>query len=329
MKVQIPHNIYAASPAPWSPKGHVQPHHGTIPRRRNPKRIVFYDVDTDTPKEKEPPAMVATPVKCAAPAEADMPVATDPLNPAPKGPIQPHRSHLPRRRNPKPIVFHDVETDSPAEKKCTVEPLEVEAPVTTDPDPLAPAFIADDPSIQEVLSILVLAFKGETSPSASLPGHSDKSYTHVLSITYGAGEGTSEEIYKDRIHHLRLTLPAAAVAEGAPRAGLGLTVAQIRASRDFIAQALPNPLAQPADRSDVRILITAPHKRPTDAMCVLACYLAFTSGKAVEDILLHFDGDEEFLSVWKGEVSGEEVEKVEKIARSWSWLSSIVQMQRT
>ncbi|THG99248.1 hypothetical protein EW026_g3075 [Hermanssonia centrifuga] len=303
MKVQIPNNAYATSPAPWSPKGHVQPHHGTIPRRRNPKRIVFYDVDTDTPKEKEPTARVATPVESAAPAEADKPVATDPLNPASKGPIQPHRSHLPRRRNPKPIVFHDVETDSPAEKKCTVESLE--APVTADPDPLAPAFIADDPSIQEVLSMLVLAFKGETSPSASLPGHSDKSYTHVVSITYGA------------------------VAEGVSRAGLGLTVAQIRASRDFIAQALPNPLAQPADRSDVRILITAPHKRPTDAMCVLACYLAFTSGKAVEDILLHFDGDEEFLSVWKGEVSGEEVEKVEKIARSWSWLSSIVQMQRT
>ena len=48
--------------------------------------------------------------------------------------------------------------------------------------------------------------------------------------------------------------------------------------------------------------------------------MGFAAGRGVEEVLGCVDEEEAVLSVWKGEVSGEEVERVEEIARSWSWL---------
>ena len=62
-------------------------------------------------------------------------------------------------------------------------------------------------------------------------------------------------------------------------------------------------------------MIATPFGRPTDAMCVAGCYLAFISKKTVEDVLRYIDEEEDFLSVWKGEVSENEVERTEQVAR--------------
>jgi len=58
-------------------------------------------------------------------------------------------------------------------------------------------------------------------------------------------------------------------------------------------------------------------------MCAAGCYLAFTSGRGVQEILRIVDDEEDMLSIWKAEVSEDEVESVEKIAKNWSWISQV------
>ena len=64
--------------------------------------------------------------------------------------------------------------------------------------------------------------------------------------------------------------------------------------------------------------------RMTNIVCVAACYYSFVSGKSMEDVLRIIDDKEDFSSTWKGEVTEDESDKVEQIARAWSWLSSII-----
>ena len=50
--------------------------------------------------------------------------------------------------------------------------------------------------------------------------------------------------------------------------------------------------------------------------------MGFAARRGVEEVLRCVDEEEAVLSVWKGEVSGEEVERIEEIARGWSWLTA-------
>ena len=97
---------------------------------------------------------------------------------------------------------------------------------------------------------------------------------------------------------------------------------QLGAARDFIGECLPKELAALPEQESVRVLVTTPPGQPTDAMCVVGCYLGFAAGLGVEEILRCVDEEECILSVWKGEVSGEEVERIEEVARGWSWLTA-------
>ncbi|KAH9833978.1 uncharacterized protein C8Q71DRAFT_154935 [Rhodofomes roseus] len=238
---------------------------------------------------------------------------------SPKGHIQPHRSHLPRRRKAqiKRIVFYDDEPEQ-----------------TQPPAPAPGAFVpppkpADEPCLQEAVPGLFVAFKTESTHPH------DASYTHIIDVCYplpGYDAGATEQAYQPegRVHRLRLVLPEAS-KEPPVRAGLALTEAQLRAARDFLAQALPYGSAAQqsvatrpaADKQATRVLISTPPRRPTDAMSIVGCYLAFASRKSVDTALRCIDDEPEFLSVWKGEVSEDEVARVERVARMWSWLSGI------
>ncbi|RPD57842.1 hypothetical protein L226DRAFT_540189 [Lentinus tigrinus ALCF2SS1-7] len=246
---------------------------------------------------------------------------------SPKGHIQPHRTNLPRRRNPKPCFanFKDVKVEfpkPPTPKAQTpippaVAPVAFVAPVPADiPTPLQPPK-ADETHLQPIIPALWVAF------GQALNRSYEEGFTHIVDICYAdVAKGTSERVWEDRVQRLKLTLPEAARKwEG--RAALALTDAQLRTARDFIAECLPQSIAALPDQTDVRVLVATPPGRPTDAMCVLGCYLAFVAGRDVETVLQCIDEEDCILSAWKGEVSGEEMERIEKIARGWSWLSAV------
>ena len=234
----------------------------------------------------------------------------------PKGHIQPHRSHLPRRRKGqvKRIVLYDNFDDDEPEQA---------APAVPTPGAFAPVPApADAPHLQEVVPGLFVAFK-----TGSVTRH-DTVYTHIIDVCHplpGYDAGATEKAYEGHIQRLRLVLPEPSSPESG-RAGLALTEAQLRASRDFLAETLPysGPSSLPArpapEKQAVRVLISTPQRRPTDAMSIVGCYLAFASKKSVDTALRCIDDEPEFLSIWKGEVSEDEVARAERVARKWSYL---------
>jgi len=256
-------------------------------------------------------------------------ITTSPPIPGTCGPrsprvhVHPHRNNLPRRRpgQRKRIVFHeDLSPAAAAEAKPHV-PSTAADPIPE--NPLPPA----DKCLQELVPGLSVAFA--LGDDAEARRALEDGYSHVVEICYSpAGPrecagGSAEEIREEKAQRLRLVLPSSVRASDPGRAALALSDMQLRASRDFLAQALPYTLAERPDAGGVRILITTPIGRPTDAMSVMGCYLSFVSRKSVERVLRFIDEEEDFLSVWKGEVSGDEAERAETIARSWSWLSAI------
>ncbi|KAI0732545.1 hypothetical protein C8Q72DRAFT_817451 [Fomitopsis betulina] len=232
---------------------------------------------------------------------------------SPKGHTQPHRNHLPRRRkaNIKRIVLDDDEPEHAAPA----------APGT--PGALVPApGPADASCLQEVIPGLFIAFK-TTSDAVK-----ETAYTHIIDVCHpppGYDAGATEKAFEGRIHRLRLVLPEPSPPKSG-RAGLALTETQLRAARDFLAETLPYSTLQPPavlKKQAVRVLISTPQRRPTDAMSIVGCYLAFVSKKSVDTALRCIDDEPEFLSIWKGEVSEDELARAERVARMRSWLSGI------
>ncbi|KAI0351946.1 hypothetical protein OH77DRAFT_825052 [Trametes cingulata] len=263
------------------------------------------------------------------PALAFKPSAKVPGPWSPKGHLQPHRNHLPRRRNPKPcFAGFQEKPQSPAPEpprpaqvhKQKPEPVPAPKAVPTPTYAFEPPK-ADEPRLQAIIPALWVAFAREDDRSY------EDGFTHVVEITYanaGQKPGSSERHWDGRAQRLRLTLPESARnTTSSGRAGLALGDAQLRAARDFVAECLPQRLASMPEQSEVRVLVVTPQGRPTDAMCLVGCYLAFVAGQGADAILRCVDEEESILSVWKGEVSGDEADRVEKIARSWSWLSTI------
>ncbi|KAI0669530.1 hypothetical protein C8Q78DRAFT_183346 [Trametes maxima] len=251
---------------------------------------------------------------------------------SPKGHIQPHRNHLPRRRNPKPCFVAVQEKQAPAvaeHPKRAPSPLPSPSPAA-EAEP-APAVIpvsdptpsyafnppTEDPRLQAIIPALWVAFAHETDRSY------EDGFTHVVEITYEGTHGSSERSWDGKAQRLRLALPQSARKPAKGRAGLALGDTQLRAARDFVAECLPQSIASMPEQSSVRVLVVTPQGRPTDAMCVVGCYLAFVAGQSADAILRCIDEEDSVLSAWKGEVSGDEADRLEKIARSWSWLSTV------
>ncbi|GJE98204.1 hypothetical protein PsYK624_144270 [Phanerochaete sordida] len=313
-------------PAAWpSPKGHVQPHRNHLPRRRNPRRVVLHEHDEVKvaeialePKAPSPVPIVEEEMKATESTEGTLAEAAKPVS---NGHSEPHRSNLPRRRIVKRIIFHDTDEDEPTAESSSLRSVAAaEVPLPESPSPAdayAPPPLADQSQLQLVLPSMSMAYVDDDALT-QLPGHTaDEPYTHVVSVRRGESAGISRS-FENRCTYLRLTL--APRDSSIRRAGLGLSDAQLRAARDFLAELCPDPAAS----SGVRILIATPPEHPTDAMSLLACYTAFVTSKEVDAVLRAIDTEEGFMSTWKGEVSEDEVERVEKIARAWSYMSQIV-----
>ncbi|KAI0645070.1 hypothetical protein C8Q79DRAFT_749794 [Trametes meyenii] len=244
---------------------------------------------------------------------------------SPKGHIQPHRNHLPRRRNPKPCFVSVQEKQAPAvaehRKRAPSPAAETQpAPTAAPAADTTPAYAfnppTEEPRLQAIIPALWVAFAHDTDRSY------EDGFTHIVEISYDGAPGSSERSWDSKAQRLHLALPKPArKPEG--RAALALGDAQLRAARDFVAECLPQSIASLPEQSSVRVLIVTPQGRPTDAMCVVGCYLAFVAGQSADAILRCIDEEDSVLSAWKGEVSGDETDRIEKIARSWSWLSAV------
>ncbi|KAH9889281.1 hypothetical protein C8Q73DRAFT_747805 [Cubamyces lactineus] len=239
---------------------------------------------------------------------------------SPKGHLQPHRNHLPRRRNPKPCNFHDKPTPARSPAAAPEQPKVVPAKEEYAFHPPK----AEEPRLQAIIPALWVAFSGDNDRAH------EAGFSHVVEICYASDATAYDAGSSDRhwdaqakAQRLRLALPDATRNNTNGRAALALSDAQLRAARDFITECLPKDVAALPEQSAVRVLVTAPQGRPTDAMCLVGCYLAFVAEQSAEDILRCIDEEESVESVWKGEVSGDETERIEKVARSWSWLSSV------
>ncbi|KAI0774914.1 hypothetical protein BD413DRAFT_472091 [Trametes elegans] len=259
---------------------------------------------------------------------------------SPKGHVQPHRNHLPRRRNAKPRFAYYTDKRAPPESPKPT-PAATPAAIPTPKAEPVPSYEAkpptEEPRLQAIIPALWVAFAQEDKEKEG--GRTENArehdgFTHVVEIHHAGdaayASGSTEKLWDGRAQRLRLALPTSAAATAATtgagaggRAGLALSDAQLRAARDFVAECLPHAVASLPEQGTVRVLVTTPRGRPTDAMCVIGCYLAFVAGQGAEAILRCIDDEESVDSVWKSEVSGDEAERIEKIARSWSWLSAV------
>ncbi|KAJ7080308.1 hypothetical protein C8R44DRAFT_895414 [Mycena epipterygia] len=88
--------------------------------------------------------------------------------PAPKGPLQPHVSNLPRRRRPVPVPVRAVEVDGEEIEKEAVAEIQEQAP-----PPAAPPIA--EPVLSSGCSSASVAGSSSSSPSPSLSSHSPSS----------------------------------------------------------------------------------------------------------------------------------------------------------
>lgn len=298
--LRVKTNFGASADAARSPVRNVQPHNTKLPRRRNPKKF---------------------------PVPVPSPILTE------KGGLDDEQKSTPKRvgkvggRHPGPRVN---KADQYASFSITDEVL---PPRLTDIMPDVPR-PEDSDHMQMVVPNICVAFSdGEPAVAGNLPLHQDldgRPWTHTITISYPDEDGslthngTCEQWFKDGVQRLHLVLPTSSHTQlhTTGRRGLGLTDAQLRTARDFLAQACPHSVPEMITQQDNAILITAPYGRPTDAMCALLAFLAMKSEWKAESILRLFD-DCEFDSVWKGEVSEDECDRVQKIACSWSWTNQV------
>jgi hypothetical protein len=302
----------------WASKGHTQPHRHNLPRRRNPKRITVVDHDEPTPKV-EVVANVEKPVAHLTQAKASSPAH-----------VHPNRHNLPRHRKVHRMVVHDTDDDKAklvmSKPKSVQGVLVTKAQVTASypaiESPYIPTINPTDDHLINLIPNVFMAYGDADTSLENLPGyHPAEPYTHVVRINYSDAESAPiTRSTEGKSQHLHLNVTSSTSTGGNSRAGLELTDAQLRTARDFMAEVLPR-LDSP---NGVKLIVVGPHGHPANVVAVAACYFAFVSGKSIEEVLLFIDAEEDFSSAWKGEVTDDEAERVQKIAKAWSWLSSIV-----
>ncbi|KAH9945347.1 uncharacterized protein BXZ73DRAFT_96338 [Epithele typhae] len=206
---------------------------------------------------------------------------------------EPHHAKLPRRK----VVAKIVHPASPKPET----PVEPPAPT-----PISQPPAANDPQLQEILPAMHVCF-GNAHHARRM------GFTHCVEVVYTYAEPQRDRVLRGGdVKRLRLTLPRDVRERSASR--LRLTEAQLLLARDFMLDVVPAADAtKPA--GDVKILVSVPAGRPTEAMCIAGTYLAHAADRDAEEILRCIDEEEEaVLSVWKGEVSEIEAAQVNKVA---------------
>ncbi|KAG1734495.1 hypothetical protein EDB19DRAFT_1911088 [Suillus lakei] len=144
-------------------------------------------------------------------------------------------------------------------------------------------------------------------------------FSHVLRIEpvedVAASGSRSEEVMEGVLRTQKLTLKC-------PRQGrrpgyTALNASQLLAARDYLSLIMPySSRFVPKDppRFNVQLLVVAPADRAVDVMSVVVCYLAFASGYHAETVMQCI-GEEKYDEVWKGGISHEGLDFVDRIAR--------------
>lgn len=236
----------------------------------------------------------------------------------PKGPLEPRRDNVPRRR-----IASDktVRKTSDSTVKAANSPCEDRQIIAKD---LSSAAITQElHSLQELVPNLFVAFaEDDEDDDHGRPIHKVRgdAFTHIVSISSepsktGAGAAVQQTVDPNNTtKRLHLLVPDNSNDNGQTV----LTPDQLEAARDFLSQAMPRAYHlphTPGELPDVCILITTVASRPADAMSVAACYLAFESGNSAQFVLECLNGEEDISATWRGILSIDGIELVETVAR--------------
>jgi hypothetical protein len=234
----------------------------------------------------------------------------------PKGHLEPRAGNLPRRRITSDKTIRKV-------SDTTVKELGASQDRKTVNDMSS---IAEKPQdkhyFQGLVPSLFVAFAdhGDHDRVKQLQEVCGEAFTHIVSIsseprnsdTMSMAERTVDVNGTQRLH---LAVPRNDNDDGQTI----LTSSQLLAGRDFLSLAMPRsyhlPHA-PGEYPAVCILITTSPNRPTDAMSVAACYLAYESGNTVHTVLECINGEEDIFGTWRGVISRDGIDLVENVARS-------------
>jgi len=216
-----------------------------------------------------------------------------------KGPLEPRAHNLPRRRK---VSDNTIRKVSETTVKYAASPK-------VDLDHIVEH---DGTCLQALVPDLFVAFA-----DGEVQSQMHNTFTHIVEISsrrpMTVGK-TIELLLDDETQKLHLIVPIDTNDDGQTI----LTSAQLLAVRNFLSQAMPRYYHLPHDPGEyptVRILITTSNGRATDAVSAAACYLAFESGESVCKVLECINEEEDISETWRGVISGDGIDFVERIAR--------------
>jgi hypothetical protein len=175
----------------------------------------------------------------------------------------------------------------------------------------------------EVVTDIFVAFHGEEEEKVSIV-EGGKKYTHIITVSLAHGAGVQEKRTDlpdgscVQALHLSVRLHEDDPAR-AQRVGLGLSSEQLKATSIFLSNAFCS--TSTSSSSNPRVLITCPYGRQTDAMSIIATYLSRSLEEDVVDILKVIDLIDGLRSVWKGEVSENEVAVIRSVLSENGWMA--------
>ncbi|KAG0701172.1 hypothetical protein DFH29DRAFT_852912 [Suillus ampliporus] len=173
--------------------------------------------------------------------------------------------------------------------------------------------------LQEIVEGLYVAF-ADAHEVDTLCAEAGVPFSHILRIEpvedVAASDSRSEETMDGVFGAQKLTLKCPAQGNGA--GFTALNASQLLAARDYLSLIMPYsnrpvPKIHPPC-FNVQLLVVAPAGRVVDVMSVVVCYLAFSSRHHAETVM-QLIGEEEYDEVWKGGISQEGLDFVERIAR--------------
>ena len=217
-----------------------------------------------------------------------------------KGHLEPRAHNLPRRRKASGRTIRKVSETTVKEAGSSLGRQTADAHRIVE---------QDETCLQELVPNLFVAFTDEHGDNQNSPrkGMPNQPFTHFVRISSRSRKPQSEDTIErtcdeDGAKILYLTVPKNNDDDGQTI----LTQPQLLAARDFLSQAMPLHYHLPHSSGKypiVRILISISNKRAVDAMSVVACYLAFLSGRTPPTVLEHINDEEDFLGTWRGVVS--------------------------
>lgn len=225
-----------------------------------------------------------------------------------------HVTHLP------PSPYGNADSAKPAPVKLPRRRANQHRPLVIlhTPKEIKPEEKAEkDRCWSEVVPNIFVAFQGGGDQKVVVV-EGGKKYTHIVTISL-ADAASSQETSTDfpdgsRVQALHLSIPNPSVAlMRAWRTGLGLSPEQLASATTFLSDASSGP-------STPRVLVTCAHQRQTDAMAVVLTYLSKSLQEDVDEVSKVIDMVDDLQSVWKGEVTEDELDTIRSVLMDNGWI---------